>query len=98
MSPKAYTPSAVVSKRSFTLINPRGSVSTPAAARLSVSELGTRPVSGSASVRTKSWTECLRRLSFRSLQRTPPQSCLLHQNKEDRHKHQYVKCHRNHPS
>src|SRR5215213_7116767 len=40
MSPRAQTPGTLVSRRAFTLIWPRLSVSTPAASRLSLSVLG----------------------------------------------------------
>ena len=42
-SPAAYTPGALVAKRSFTLTKPRSSSSTPAASTPRSSVLGTRP-------------------------------------------------------
>ena len=48
-SPSAQTPAAVVSSRSFTLMKPRSSVSTPAAGRFSSSVFGTRPRAASRS-------------------------------------------------
>ena len=50
MSPSAKSPAASVSSLSLSLMKPRSSVLTPAAARLSVSELGTRPVATSKCV------------------------------------------------